>query len=348
VLAPLAVIYRAVIETRLGLCRLRLLSVARLPVPVISVGNLTTGGTGKTPLVDFIVRAIAREGKRVCVLTRGYGRENSSRQVLVSDGVRLLANEREAGDEPRLLAERLLGISAVISHADRHAAGEWAMKNLGSEIFVLDDGFQHVRLARDLDIVVVDATEPWGHDHLLPWGRLREPARGLARADAVVITRADQPEMVAALRAEICRLAPGRPVFTSHMGIWGYKPLHASHTTDEARNEDNVSISGPVAAFCGIGNPASFVHSLQRAGCEPVSIINFPDHYRYKAEDIANIVKKATAAGAESLITTAKDAVKLQDFSFTLPCFVLEIELRIDDESGFLKLLNAVSASKSR
>jgi tetraacyldisaccharide 4'-kinase len=166
-----------------------LFRVSELASPVISVGNLTAGGTGKTPLVEFIAQALAHKGKKVCVLTRGYRRQKGRQRVLVSDGQRVLADAIEAGDEPRLLAESLLGTSAVISDADRFAAGQWAERNLGCEVFVLDDGFQHRRLVRNLDIVAIDATGPWGNGHFIPWGRLREPPRGLSRADCVVITR---------------------------------------------------------------------------------------------------------------------------------------------------------------
>lgn len=334
-LAPVSAIYGAATEVRLALYRRGLLRVAKLSRPVISVGNITTGGTGKTPLVEFIARALGGEGKKVCVLTRGYGRQKGGR-VLVSDGERVLADEREAGDEPLLLAEKLLGISAVVCDANRFAAGDWATRELGSEVFVMDDGFQHLSLARDLDIVTIDATTPWGQGHLLPWGRLREPARGLSRADCVVITRADQADDVSTIRHEVNRLIPNKPVFTSHMEIRSLQRLSA----DQSESPDKMAeVTRPIAAFCAVGNPASFISLLQRGGYDPVSTAILPDHYSYKANDIANIVKQAEAAGANSLITTAKDAVKLHGFSFELPCYVLDIKVSIDDESRFTGLI---------
>ena len=203
ILAPLGALYGAITETRLALYRRGLLNVSKLDAPVISVGNITTGGTGKTPLVEYIARALAAEGRKVCILTRGYGRENPKARVLVSDGQQVLASENEAGDEPRLLAENLQGIAAVISDADRFAAGQWAISELGSEVFILDDGFQHLRLARDLNVATIDATDPWGGGRLLPRGRLREPRAGLARADCIVITRADQADDFDSLKREI-------------------------------------------------------------------------------------------------------------------------------------------------
>ena len=213
VLAPLSVLYAAVTRTRLALYKRGVLKLSTLDAPVISVGNITTGGTGKTPLVEWVARALDRQGRKVCILTRGYGRENPNIRIVVSDGQRILANELEAGDEPRLLAENLLGLAAVISDADRFAAGQWANKEFGSDVFILDDGFQHLRLVRDLNIVTIDATNPWGGGRLLPYGRLREPRGVLSRADCVVITRADQAhDLVRPGSALSAARSVGRPV----------------------------------------------------------------------------------------------------------------------------------------
>jgi tetraacyldisaccharide 4'-kinase len=151
--APLSVLYGAATRARLLLYRAGALPVARVEVPVISVGNITAGGTGKTPLVEWLARALAHEGRRVCILTRGYGRIDVRRRVIVSDGEQILAGAREGGDEPRLLAENLRGLAAVISDADRASAARWAIKNFRSDVFILDDGFQHLGLARDLNIL---------------------------------------------------------------------------------------------------------------------------------------------------------------------------------------------------
>ena len=337
-LAPLSALYSAVTRTRLALYRRGVLKTSQLAAPVISVGNITAGGTGKTPLVEYLARAVHQDGRRVCVLTRGYGREKAGR-VMVSDGECMLASEREAGDEPRLLAERLRGVAAVISDANRFAAGQWAMKELGSEVFVLDDGFQHLNLQRDLNIVTIDATRPWGDRRLLPWGRLREPTRGLSRADCVVITRADQSDGVQALQEEIKALVPNGQVFTSQMYTCGFKQVGVSFSEDHGGLTGEIA--QPVGTFCAVGNPAAFIQQLRDAGYDPVSTTVFPDHHRFSEYEIASIVRKAKAAGATSLITTAKDAVKLREFSFELPCYVLEIEIRIDDESRFLAMIRA-------
>jgi tetraacyldisaccharide 4'-kinase len=215
ILAPLGALYSAVMRARLALYRRGALRVHKIDSPVISVGNITTGGTGKTPLVEWIARAVAKEGRRPCILTRGYGRADARARVLVSDGQQILADALAGGDEPRLLAEILQGVAAVISDADRVGAARWAEENLGSNLFILDDGFQHLRVARDLDLVTVDATNPWGGGRLLPHGRLRERLKGLARADCIILTRTEQSQDIVSLRKEAERLSDGRPVILS-------------------------------------------------------------------------------------------------------------------------------------
>jgi len=344
-LAPLSVLYGAATRTRLTLYERGLLPISKLAAPVISVGNITTGGTGKTPLVEFVTRALALKGRKICVLTRGYGRENAGRRVVVSDGKNILADEAEAGDEPRLLAENLQGIAAIISDADRFAAGQWAVENLGAEVFVLDDGFQHLRLARNLNIVAIDATRPWGEGHLLPWGHLREPISGLARADCVIITRADDMDGASALREEVERLTPNKPIFSSQMAVRLIRKLEDNSIRDLPNQR--LELAQPVAAFCGIGNPASFSTQLKNAGYEAVCATFFPDHHRYNMVDVNNVVKQAKNAGAKSLVTTAKDAVKLRGFSFEIPCYVLEIGISIENEAQFLEMLwSTVSAER--
>ncbi|HEX6045541.1 MAG TPA: tetraacyldisaccharide 4'-kinase [Pyrinomonadaceae bacterium] len=327
ILPPLSVLYGAVTRTRLSLYRRGTFHSTKLKRPVISVGNITTGGTGKTPLVEWIARTVAAEGKKVCILTRGYGRDNPDRQVVVSDGTTVMASPSEAGDEPFLLATNLVGVAAVISNADRIEAANGAIKHLGTDCFVLDDGFQHLRVERDLNIVTIDATNPWGGGHLLPYGRLREPLTGLSRADCVVITRTDQANDLDEIRSEILRYAGNVPVFLSRMRI---------------RNAAE-GIPSPVAAFCGVGNPRSFFRQIPH---EIVLEKTFPDHHRYSQSEIDSLVEAAKQAGAKSLVTTAKDSVKLKSISVgDLPLHVLEIEPQIDNAAELARLIvNAVKA----
>jgi tetraacyldisaccharide 4'-kinase len=314
------------------------------------VGNLTTGGTGKTPLVEWVCRTIdvvahegVREGKKVCVLTRGYGEANPDAQVLVSDGADLLASEREAGDEPFLLARNLLGIAAVVSNPNRVAAGEWAIQNLHSEVFVLDDAFQHLRLSRDLDIVTIDATNPWGGGRLLPYGRLREPLSGLSRTDCVVITRAEQAEDLVSTKKALQRIVGNVPIFSSRMLTRGFRSCNG-----EPIDAPSL-VAQPIAAFCGIGNPDSFFNHLRREGYQLAFTRTFPDHHQYKQFELDTLVAEATASGANRVITTAKDATKLTSLTLGVPCCVLDIQISIDEEEPLVELIRkAISKIRVR
>jgi tetraacyldisaccharide 4'-kinase len=331
---PFSSLYGAAMKTRRALYGSGRLRVHELGVPVISVGNLTLGGTGKTPLVEWIARELAKTGLRVCILTRGYGRQNAATRTIVSNGNDILANADEAGDEPLLLAEKLKGQAAVISDADRVAAAGWALENFDSEVFVLDDGFQHLRVARNLNILTIDATNPWGNGKLLPAGILREPRAELARADCIVITRADDLNSTDAVRREVVRQAKQTSVFSSRMKLSGLRAVHGQSLVDA----EEIKASG-VVAFCGLGNPDSFFSLLRRSGYQLTQTRVYRDHYRYLQTDVDQIEQAARRHGAQVLLTTAKDEVKLRSLKFELPCYSADIEIEIEDENNFRTLI---------
>ena len=334
VLPPLSALYGAITRTRLSMYRRGTFRTTKLSQPVISVGNITTGGTGKTPLVEWIARTLANKGRRVAVLTRGYGRESPNERVLVSDGDSVFSSPEQAGDEAFLLASQLKGLAAVISDANRIAAAQDAVKHLHTDCFVLDDGFQHLRLARDLDIVTIDATNPWGGGRLLPEGRLREPLTGLARANVVVLTRVDQSNDISSVQHELQKFA-ACPVFTSRMKTRALTPV----------NYSAKDLRTPIGAFCGVGNPQSFFTHVQREGYDAVFKRAFRDHQPYSQQLIDSITSDAEKAGSRSLLTTAKDAVKLRALKLRLPVFSLDVEISIDDEAAFTQLiLNSLKA----
>jgi tetraacyldisaccharide 4'-kinase len=335
VLSPLGGLYGVAMKARRSLYRRGLLSKHRVPVPLISVGNLTMGGTGKTPLVQWIAEQLAAADRRVCILTRGYGRQNPKQRVVVSEGAGVLSDAKHAGDEAFLLAESLKGRAAVISDADRGTAALWAIKNLASDAFVLDDGFQNLGLARNLDVVTIDATNPWGNRRLLPAGVLREPRGELARADCVVLTRVNESNTVQELEREVTELTNGRPVFHSRMKIRGLRAINAAHENLSAVGIKNSK----VAAFCGIGNPESFFAQLRSAGYQLVSTEIFRDHHVYTQADIDRVVRGSSASGARVILTTAKDEVKLRSLRFDLTCYAVEIEIKILEEDQFRTLI---------
>ena len=336
-LLPFSALYGATMKIRLALYKAGLFGAQQLEAPVISVGNITAGGTGKTPLVEWIARELADAGRRPCILTRGYARANEENRVVVADGRTILANADQAGDEAVLLAEKLKGRAAVIADRDRAGAAQWAIENLRSDCFVLDDGFQNLRLTRDLNIVTIDATNPWSNGHLLPAGLLREPRSGLRRADCIVITRSDQSPSVDALRKEIDHFSGSRPIFVSRMKSCALQHLPGS---PEPRDRDEPR---RVAAFCGIGNPESFFAQLRAEEYRLTYVHPFADHHKYTQNDVDTVIRAATANGAHALLTTAKDEVKLRSLRIDLPCYVFDIQIEIDDEARLRQLvMNAI------
>jgi tetraacyldisaccharide 4'-kinase len=294
----------------------------RVAVPVVSVGNLTAGGTGKTPCVEYVARFYRARDRRVAILSRGYG----------GDGAR--------NDEALVLEENLPDVPHL-QGADRVALAQTAIEELESEIVVLDDGFQHRRLARDLDLVLIDATAPWGHGYLLPRGLLREPPGGLKRAGAVVLTRCDQApaEQRERLRQTVGRIAPEVPVIeTSH------RPVDLS-SSDGASASLDILRDAPVAAFCGIGNPEAFRRTLIDLGTIPTSFRVYPDHHRYGREDVEELRRWAGDLPAgTAIVTTQKDLVKLRLSSLgDRPLWCLPVRLRVESGREVLdRLLQSV------
>lgn len=331
-------IYGAVADARNALYRRGIFKSFSLGVPTISIGNITVGGTGKTPLVASVAEILAAEEKKVGVLTRGYGRANERARVLVSDGEQVLATVRQAGDEPLELACKLLGKAVVVADADRVAAGQWAREQLGVTAFVLDDGFQHRRVRRHLDIVCVDATRPFGNGKVLPSGILREPLKNLSRADLVVVTRANlvTNEKLAALKRQIADLTQC-PVLSSENKI-----VRLTELPGASGEKKKHAASGAYHAFCALGNPQNFFEQLERDGFQPLSTQTFADHHFYEQKDVEAIEKKAAQNGAGILLTTAKDAVKLGFLNFSLPCLIAETESVFDDEKKLREMIRAV------
>jgi len=330
-LLPFSGLYGAATKARLALYHTGIFHAQRVAAPVISVGNITAGGTGKTPLVEWVARYLANEDRRPCILTRGYGRANERKRVVVSDGETIFTDATQAGDEALLLAERLAKLTAVVADHDRASAARWAIENLKSNVFILDDGFQTLRIARDLNIVTIDATNPWSNGRLLPAGLLREPRSGLARADCVVVTRADQVNSPDVLQTEVDRFSSGCPVVLSRMKICGLRLVSNGKETSYDSADDV-----PTAAFCGIGNPQSFFSQLQTGGSALSYTRAFPDHHEYTQSDIDEIVSAAAAHGARQLFTTAKDEVKLRSLRFELPCYAVDIEIEFENEENDL------------
>lgn len=313
------------------------LQAHELGAPAISIGNITAGGTGKTPIVALVAEILIENGERVCILTRGYGRRDPAKRVVVSDGSAILADAETGGDEPVELARRLGGKAVIIADRDRVAAAKFAREEFGVTCFVLDDGFQHRRAARDLDIVCIDATDAFGGGELLPAGRLRESPANLCRADAVIITKAEAAADIGKLEQDIKRLAPEAEIFRAESGISGFIELSAF--LEGGQTGRSPALRFPAFAFCGLGNPEHFFASVRRAEVEIAGTKAFRDHHRYTKADAERLDHAAKDAEAAAFVTTAKDAVKLQGLTFGLPCFVGEHAVRVMPADAFRELI---------
>lgn len=309
----------------------------------ISIGNLTAGGTGKTPLVALVVEILSESGEKVCVLTRGYGRKNAKDRVLVSDSKQVLADAVEGGDEPVELARKLLGKAVVIADADRVSAAKWAREKFGITAFVLDDGFQHRRAKRDLDIVCIDATNPCGNGRILPAGTLRESFKELKRAGAIVITRTNLVESTGKLIERLRRRNPDAPIHEAATRVCRVTDLKdfAEKKLTTGTGEHHIP-DMELYAFCGLGNPDNFRRQLEIENFPVKGFRSFADHHWYVRADVESLEKEAAHAGAKALITTAKDAVKLNGLTFEMPLFVAEAEVIVNDKYAFRKLILAV------
>jgi tetraacyldisaccharide 4'-kinase len=311
-----SLLYGGAVRLRNALYDRHWLRVHRAEVPVVSVGNLTAGGTGKTPCVEHVARFYRGLDLRVAILSRGYG-------AAAGPNDEALVLEDNLPDVPHLQG------------ANRATLAASAVEELESEVLVLDDGFQHRRLARDLDVVLVDATNPWGHGHLLPRGLLREPGVGLRRADMILLTRCDQvraPER-GRLREEIARLAAhGEVAETEHRPLeW----LNSAGCTAPL----SMMANRPVAAFCGIGNPEAFRRTLELLGNAPDDFRVYPDHHAYTRADVNDLRAWAGRQAPEAaLVTTQKDLVKLR-LARLGPCelWALRIGLHIRDGADLLE-----------
>jgi tetraacyldisaccharide 4'-kinase len=319
VLVLLSVLYGIVAAVSLWV---RAIRPARFDVPVISVGNLVAGGAGKTPLTIYLARHLAGKGRKVAVVSRGYGRRSKG-PLVVSRGEGPLVKWRDAGDEPYMMALVMEGVSIVVSERRRMGV-RLALEELGADVILLDDAFQHVQLARDLDILAVDAAAPVGNGHLLPGGPLREHPSGVGRADVLVATRCDRAAGAERVIGALGPLAPSAAVIETRM-----KPVvfWDVGTGDTVRAADLRKCS--CLALSSIADPADFERTLARLRMNVRGRLALPDHHNYSGDDVDVVVEAAREVGADTILTTEKDAVRLRPWRSRVPLVALGIELEI-------------------
>jgi tetraacyldisaccharide 4'-kinase len=311
-LIPLSHLYGLAMRARAALYARGLLKQQSLPCRVISVGNLTVGGTGKTPVVIALAAALRDRGRKVGVISRGYRRRSGTSILEISDGRTLRGHPEDSGDEPFLIAQRCPGVAVAVG-ADRPRVGRHLVDRFGVDTLVLDDGYQHLALRRDMDILVLDAGAPFGNGYLLPRGRLRERLSAMERASAVLVTRASQAQRLDELEAAVRAVAPAVPIW-----ITDFEPSAVVQVGGSASVEPSALKGERVLAVSGIGNPESFRRLLVAAGAMVVDHCAFPDHHAYSQDDLGRIRRSAEQAGVDRIVTTEKDAVKLAPIIQTL------------------------------
>ncbi len=346
-------VFAAIVSIRYFFYNTGILKRFPLGIQVISIGNVTAGGTGKTPVTEIFARTLAAEGRKVAILSRGYRRKEApllqrvftqviDPPLVVSDGKRILVDAATGGDEPYMLASNLPGVAVVVDR-NRVKAGRYAIKRLGCDTLILDDGFQYQRLKHSVEVVLVDAGNPFGNGHMLPRGILREPARHLKRADIIFLTKCRGD--VSAVREEIRRLnSKAEIVECNHTprllrDVWSREEF----PLDWLRGKTLCTLSG-------IASPKGFENSLRHLGAKVVWCERYADHHRYESDEILYALNRSADMGADALVTTEKDAVRFPRFETSpVKCLYLRISIEIlKGGKNFTDIINRICFRKQQ
>jgi tetraacyldisaccharide 4'-kinase len=323
-LAVLSHLYNGGVKTRFLAYRLGILRHRRLPAFVVSIGNLGVGGTGKTPAVRTLAGWALDQGYRPAVLSRGYGGSFRGKVLVVSDGTRIEPAPGASGDEPYLLAQMLSQVPVIVSRA-RYRGGLFACERFSSNFLILDDGFQHLELYRDLDIVLLDASDPFGNGFSLPRGPLREPIDQLRRADALVLTRSSREKKTDEVLAYLSRNFPETPVF-----LGDHVPGHIVFPVRGEKIDTQDLYDARVIAFAGIAHPKYFHETLEDLGVKVLAFKAFEDHHVYTPREIRALLEEREEQGARHILMTGKDWVKVQQTGVISPEMgYVDIQFRI-------------------
>lgn len=329
-LYPLSLLYGVGVGLKLAMYRTGLLKQEKVPAAIISVGNLTAGGSGKTPMAILLARFLRGKGEKVVVVSRGY--KGTARGVsAVSDGEKVLLGPARAGDEPYLMARLLKGVPVVVG-ADRVKAALFCVKNFAARFIILDDGYQHIRLFRDLNILLVDSGAGFGNMRLLPMGPLREPLEGIKRADLVMVKGGPLSKRESAIIRRY-----GKPV----LGFC-YNPVGLIDIIKKNILSPGEFKGKKVLAVAAIARPEGFLKTLKGLGVGVASTLLYPDHHTYMPGDVDDIKKTFTSTGAQAVITTEKDGVKLEGLlkkAKGLTVYALSIEAVMEDPAALERVM---------
>lgn len=337
-----AKLYELAVRLRIAAYETGYVSAKKLKPAVVSIGNITLGGTGKTPLVQYVASYLVEEGFRVAVLTRGYGRRskglrvlNDTRSVAPKAEISKNTDYAEFGDEATMTARALPNVPIVVD-GDRYESGSFAEREMGAEVLILDDGYQHLALDRDLNFLVIDATDPFGGFEMVPFGRLREPLYAIKRADAVIINRAHRPFDHAQTLAIIKYFCGEQvPVMYTYSSIIKLRHLATGD------GYDIQQFSGWNAeVMCGIGNPQAFADDILEVGINIVGEHFYGDHHPFSQGDLNQVQEAARTSGADMIVTTEKDAVRLEGLDLgEVPVYAADLEVLSDDEVQLKSLI---------
>ena len=338
-LAPLAGLHQMGLEGYLLPYQTGLRKQTVLPVPVVAIGNLSSGGTGKTPMAALVASHLQKNNRRVVLLSRGHGGHNESKKTarIVSDGETVLLAPDVAGDEPVLLARMLPAVPIVVGR-DRRVSGKMACELFAPDVLLCDDALQFWQLFRDINIVLLDAQNPWDNGFVLPRGLLREPPRHIKRAHIVVLTRADNATspQIAAAKAQIARFAPNVPVFCATHAPRSWVEIGASAETEKPLTALH---NARAFVFSGIADHKAFARMVHAQGVQITGEHVYSDHHVYTESDISGIIVDAQKSRADVLVTTEKDAVKIAPLLAAaqnpLPAYALRVAMKIDNEAAF-------------
>ncbi len=321
--ACLAAGYKGGLSLRERCYQLGLFKTRQLNIPVISIGNLTVGGTGKTPTTMALASLFSKD-LRVAVVSRGYKRHSAKDPLIVSDGVSILASAVEGGDEPYLMAKQLQGVSVVVG-SDRYEAASLAVKELGAQVIILDDGFQNRRLRKDLELLLVDGQSGFGNGRLLPAGPLREPLEAVGRADAILIVKRGSAPVDPQVSEILERLAPGIPIFGLDISLSHFQFVEGEPISIEVMRGKRA------VAFCGIGNSQAFFRGLEEVGITLLKRLSFPDHHRYRNQELAKIATLGKGEEDLCFITTEKDLVNMPGPPYLPNLLVAELSVGVPE-----------------
>jgi tetraacyldisaccharide 4'-kinase len=320
--------YGVVVRIKASFYKKGIIQSKRLPCKVISIGNLTVGGTGKTPLTMYIGNLLKKSGYQVVIISRGYGGSAEKTGGIVSNGKMIQMAVEQAGDEPYLIATRLVGIPVVVG-SHRYQSGKQAILTFNPDILLLDDAFQHIQLQRDLNLCLCDAKKPFGNGYLIPRGTLREPVAHLRRADAVILNHDERSKDISARVKMIQKYVPRKPIFSCF-----YRPIKFREPANNKTHKLEILTDREILAFSGIAKNNKFVAMLSELGGHIVKFIPFPDHHWYSNTDVIEILKTAKDLHVDYIVTTEKDYVRIGDrLSSSFPTLILVISLSFGDDT---------------